>query len=390
MSTRASLICYVGNGVVKAAIVAYAKKGDTPFFPTILTTRVRDIPYQEFTDREHLEFRVISEFTALIKDVKLKDLGSDACKGCKLADASIVLSSPWYVSETKHIIVENEKPFEVNERMIDDAIVTASSSYTDIQKEKISILEKRVIHYLLNGYPTEIPIKKSARSLEMNVFLSFCKTTSISTLKDILLSHLNLHDVSIHSQSLAAFSAIRNLWKDAMSYVLTDITSQLTELMIVRNDSLAEAASFPYGKQYVIKELGKKLNTTGDVSQSLLDTYHKGFIDEILKKKIEIAIDEIRKEWLVPFTKSLGDMSSGSSLPSRFILFAPSDIEWLFTDFIKSEEYQQFTFSEGKFDVHEMKAEDFEGAYTTSLGVEKDMGLVVGSIFHRKNLEGVQ
>lgn len=385
MSKHASLIAYIGNGVVKAAIVSYQKNQK----PLILTSRHRELPYQEFVDRDHLENRIMSEFKALIKDVKLKDLTSEACNGIHLKDSCVILSSPWYVSETKIVKINHDKPFTLTGKIVDGAIAASASEYIQKQKQGINILEKNVIRYLLNGYPTNSPLKKEVQNVEISVFFSFAKSKTINDIKETILSHLHIHDTDIHSQSLAAFIAVKETWKDIFNFVLTDISSQLTELMIVRDHTLAEAASFPMGKQYIVTELGKKLNTNGEISQSLIRMYKENKLDSEVKSKVESELINIKQAWLKPFTKSLSDMSASSSLPSRFILFAPRDAEPLFADFIKSEEYQQFTFSEGKFEVIEAKVQDFENLYSISINVEKDISLVVGTIFMHKKIEGV-
>ena len=379
MSKQSSLVCYIGNGVVKAAIVADDKKT----LPTILTSRVREIPYQEFASREQLESKIIAEFGELLKQVKLEDLTSAPVKGYSLKDACVILSSPWYVSETKIVKVEHEKAFEISDKLIKDAIQAAGSSYLKDQSG-IVVLEQNILRCLLNGYPTQNPMKKVVNHLELSVFLSFSKTENIQTIKQMILSHFHIRDTSVHSQSLAAFSAVRDAWKDLKNFVIADVTSVLTELVIVRGDTMAEAASFPNGKQFIVKELGKKLNTNPEVSQSLLRLYKEDTLDEKLKQRFETALDDIRKDWLQPFTKALGEMTSGASLPSRFILFAPRDATWLFSDFIKSEEYQQFTFSEGKFEVIQTKADDFNALYNIAPGVTRDSSLAIASIFHHK------
>lgn len=384
MSKHASLICYIGNGVIKGAIAIVDKKKN----PIILTTRVRELAFHDFIDRSHLEHRVMAEFAGLIKDIKFKDLTSEVCKGVVLKNACIILSSPWYVSETKIIKIEEEKPFTVTSKMINGAIASSAAGY--IQKQKgVSLLEQNVIRYSLNGYHTSDPIKKEAQHLELSVFLSYCMSATTDNIKRIILSNLGVHDVSINSQSLAAFVTVRETWKDVKNYVLTDISSQLTELMIVRNGALAEAASFPMGKQFVVKELGKQLGTSPEVSQTLLSMYKDKTIEESLKTRVDNALASIRQAWLSPFTKALGEMSVGLSLPSRFFLFSPKDAEWLFADFIKSEGYQQFTFSEGKFEVYEAKVSDFEHSYEIKENATRDISLAVGTIFLHKKLEGV-
>lgn len=385
MRAHVSLVFYIGNSVIRGAVVLNEKNK----LPTILASRVRELSYQEFVDRDHLEFRVMKEFGDLINDIKFIDLASPACKGFKPKDAFVILSSPWYVSETKIIKIDSSKPFTVTERIINDAIKSASSDFINRNKSGIGILEKNIIKYALNGYTTPVPVGKTAQRLEISVFFSFCKNQTIESLRQTILSQFNVHDIEVSSQSLAAFTAVRSTWSDIKNYVLVDISSQLTELMIVRQGILAEAASFPYGKQFIIQELAKRIGVSAEVSISILNMYNDKTIDITLKDKVQVALDEIRKDWLEPFTKVLSEISVGSSLPNKFILFSPKKMGELFSIFMKSEESQQFTFSEGKFEVHEAGVNDFSHLYMTKENTTTDVYIVVGTIFLHKKLEGV-
>ncbi|MEN9649561.1 MAG: hypothetical protein RL094_528 [Candidatus Parcubacteria bacterium] len=378
MKKRGALIFYVGNGVVKAAVIQKEKVSR----PHVAGFERRELPYLDTTDRAQLESRVNTELNELCLDIKKNILTKPECSNIAIKEAIVLFSSPWYVSQTKNIHVTQEKPFIVTQQLIDNAILDASSAYTGKGSREFRIIEQKLIKVSLNGYPTQSPEKKKATILDLSVFLSFARVASIDQIKSTIEKHFHLSDISVHSQSLASFSVIQKMWSDHPNYIISDVTSEITELLIVRQNALSEAASFPMGKQYVVRELTRILNTTGEVSNSLLAMYQEKRLDIKLVDKIEKAMAEIKTNWLQSFTKTLGDMTIGTALPSKFYLFCPKDIVWLFSDFIKSEEYQQFSFSEGQFEVYDVKVADLAEHCTWEPSIEKDLSITIGAVYN--------
>ncbi len=377
MKKPGTLIFYIGNSVVKVAVLQKEKSTK----PHIVAFERRDLPYADVRDRDQLESRIITEFDALCQDVKRNILTKPECLNLHIKNARIFFSSPWYLSQTKNIHIEHDEPFTVTESLVKQAMADASKPYLTTAGKDFAIIEQNLIKTDLNGYTTHNPYKKTAKTLDLSVFLSFARVSSIDRVRDTVEKHFHLHTVSIHSQSMATFSVIQRVWADMPSYIMMDITSELTELMIVRKNALSEAASFPLGRQFVVRALGELLSTSGDVAASFISLYKDKKLEPVIATKVENALKEIKKQWLEVFTKVLTDMSTGSSLPSKFFLFAPKEVTWLFEDFIKSEEYQQFSFSEGKFEVYDVKVTDLSEYCTWSENADKDLSTAIGSVY---------
>ncbi len=376
MKLKCSLVFYIGNGVVKGAIVSYESA-----VPQILSTRVRELPHYQERDRDHLEKRILFEFGELLHEMKTEDVLVLKDKSFVFTTASVVLSSPWYISETTVIKTQEQKPFTITEQMIHDAKENIVKAYRDAHKVDVAVLEQKIIRILLNGYPTTEPVKKKAQSLDMNIFTSFSRHSSIEGIKQSIEQYFHVSDIHINSQSLVAFSVIGALWKDLNQYIITDITSQLTELVSVRKNVLAEAASLPKGKQFVVSKIAEALGVSTEVGESLLKMKSSRHIEEDLLKRVDGALDSARKEWLQDFTKALQVMTASSSLPNTFILFAPKDVIGIFSEFIQAEEYQQFSFAEGKFEVRPISVLDLLPFCKVRPGVDNDLSMVLGALF---------
>ena len=248
MKLPSSLVFYIGNGVVKGAVVVHEKEKT----PRIISTRIRELPRFNERDRDHLEKRILFEFGEMVRELKGEDIKKLASEGFKLKfeNAFVLVSSPWYISETSVIKMREQKAFTVTDALIADSKENIIKGYRDAHQVDVTILEQKIINVLLNGYPTNDPIKKKVQSLDMTVFTSFARKSSVEHIKDIIDSNFHVRDISIHSQSLVSFSVISDTWHELTQYIIADVTSQLTELVAVRKGALSEAYSFPKGKQF--------------------------------------------------------------------------------------------------------------------------------------------
>lgn len=381
MKLSSSLVFYIGNGVVKAAVVAHEKAKT----PRIISTLIRDMPHFNEPDREHLEKRILFEFGEMVQEFKsqnIKNLG--ATYSLKIENAFVLVSSPWYISETSVIKMKEQKPFVVTDALLSSSRENIIKAYRDAHEVDMTVLEQKIINVVLNGYPTNDPLKKKAQTLDMTVFTSFARKSSTDQMRDIIDRNFHVKDISIHSQSLVSFTVISDTWHELTQYVIADITSQLTELVAVRKGTLSEAYSFPKGKQFLVKTIGEKLNVASEVAESLLHMKNEGKVEADLEKKVTNALEDAKKEWLKSFSDSLAVISASSSLPSKFFLFAPKDVVHIFSEYIACEEYQQFSFAEGKFEVKNIGVSDLLPYCKIENGATGDLSLMVGAIFNTK------
>lgn len=380
MKLSSSLIFYIGNGVVKAALVLYEEKKT----PTIISTRVRELPHFNERDREHLEKRILFEFGELVREFKVENIKNLTRYKYRIDSAFVLVSSPWYISETSVVKMKEQKPFLITENLLLSSKENIVKAYRDAHEVDVAVLEQKIINIQLNGYPTNNPIKKKAETLDMTLFTSFARKTSLDQIKDTVDSYFHVKKIDVHSQSLVSFTVISDTWHDMSQYIIADVTSQLTELVCVRKGSLSEAYSFPKGKQFLVKSIADNMKVATEVAESLLKMRNDGIIEADLKQKLDISLENAKKEWLKSFADSLAVLSASSSLPSSFFLFAPKDVVNIFSDYILCEEYQQFSFAEGKFNVKAIGVGDLLPYCKIENGASSDLSLMIGAIFNSK------
>ncbi|MEI6553878.1 MAG: hypothetical protein WCO09_04870 [bacterium] len=386
MKSSTSIIAYVGNGVVKGGLVLH-EKGKKPI---VLSARKKNLKYYEERDRGQIETLILSEFETLIKEIKTEDFPKLHNKKCGKPDtALVILSSPWYLSETNTIKMQEAVPFLVTEALIEKATSNIIKAYKG-EKDNITVLEQNFLSVIVNGYTITNPIGKKVKDLDINVFTSYARAESVKKIEDIVSSNFHLHNIHIHSQSLVSFSAINDLYPETKDYTVIDVTSALTEILVVKETVLRDTASFPLGRYFLMQTVAKNMNCAEDMAESLVESYLNSKLDVDNQQKVSEAIKMAQQEWLGSFSSVLRQITANGALPKKFYLFAPHDISIIFKQFMEDEEYQQFTMTDGKFDIKIISISDSsplcEVDKDANTNQDLDASIIIGALFNNKKL----
>lgn len=385
-TTSTSIVAYVGNGVVKGSLVLH-EKGKKPI---VISSRKKDLKYNPERDREQLETLILSEFETLIKEIKTEDFPNLHNKKCGKPDTALItLSSPWYLSETNTIKMQEAAPFLVTEKLIDKATSNIIKAYKG-EKDSITVLEQNFLSVVVNGYNIINPIGKKVKDIDINVFTSYTRAESVKKIEDIVSSNFHLNNIHIHSQSLVSFSAISDLYPNVKDYTVIDITSALTEILIVKENILRDTASFPLGRYFLMESVSKIMNCAEDMAESLIESCLSNKLDPDTQRKVTEAIKTTEKEWLSSFSAVLKQITSNGVLPKDFYLFAQRDVTTVFKQFIQNEEYQQFALTNGSFEVNIIELSNMlplcEIDKDANLNQYLDVSIVAGVLFNNKKL----
>ncbi len=401
MKSNTSIIAYVGNGVVKGGLV-YHEKGKNPI---VLSARKRDLKYYDERDRDHIETLILSEFETLMKEIKTEDFPKLHNKKCGKPDSAlIILASPWYLSETNTIKMQESKPFLVTEDLMNKATSNIIKAYKG-ERDNITVLEQNFLSVVVNGYNISNPIGKKVKDLDVNVFTSYARADSIKKIEDIVSSNFHMHNIHIHSQSLVSFSAINDLYTDLKDYTVIDITSVLTEVLIVKENILRDTASFPLGRYSLMQSVSETINPKPadstpdgsnptllslDATESLIESYANNKLEPELGQRVGSAIKIAEKDWLNSFSSVLRQITVNGALPKDVFLFAKYDIANIFKQFIENEEYQQFALTSGKFDIKIVSPKDASSVCDidkdANTDQDLDISIVIGALFNNKKL----
>ncbi len=385
-----SLVYDIGSASVGCAIVLYSKKD----VPKIIYSTRKDIIYQERFDIDRFDSLVIKAVKEVSLDVQKK--GLTHLKFTKLGNANpkrifVTISSPWYASQTRAIKLSENKAFIITEDKINKWIEKEIESFkkSDYIKKyskagNLKIIEKRIINIKLNGYDTSNPYGKNAKTFEASVVLSVSTEDIIKKIDDTICSIFNCVQVEFNSFPLVAFSVIRDMDDSFQDFIFLDISGEITDVLVSKSGVPFEVSTFPIGKNNIIRGLSEALNTNKEEATSLLSLFVEDNLSGSEVVRVGNAFNKIRSKWVMSFQKSLENISEDFSIPSLIFFTSDNDLNRLFEDSIKSEQFSQFTMSDKPFVVRALDVPSFNKNIKLGGHSKADPFLVINSVFFNK------
>ena len=330
-----SLLFYIGNGLVKCAMVNNA----TGSLPEVLFWEKLDITHPETIDQEGLHKATVSALDAVCRTSNARLL-SGGIKNKRISRIFCVFSSPWYSSETKVLRTSKLEPFMVKEDTVRHFIESSRMETGEGAPEKMAVLERKIIKTSLNGYVTEKPIGKRANILEVSVIESFIDESFLKEVEKTILRYFEGDEKHFHSLALVSFAVIRNLFKAEKGFIMVNMTSLLTEISLAKDGLLHETTTLPLGSQKLVQMVTERLKVTPAVAVTLLDLYQKEQAESSVKEKLRLIIEEFKKSWGESLKEALSHLSGGLSLPDTCYLICQTNLRNLFSGFMEGEKFR--------------------------------------------------
>lgn len=339
------IILDIGSASIGGAIVLIKKNN-----PPVVLYSVR----KQIKMKDDVNF---SRFLSLMSDT-LESVLTELSKVSKVSAKRTfcILSSPWYTSMTHFIKIEKKIPFVVTHKMIDTLIdkeVSVISS--DVVKGKKivggvpRVIDVQNIQTKLNGYETSNPYNKKTKLVEVTLFVSIGSEKTIKLIEDKVLRIFH-NNIEFSSFSLASFVAIRDIFNES-NFLSIDITGEVTDVSMVKNNVLMKNTAFPLGRNFLIRRIASGLNTTVEEAISLFSMFNEDKNDPLTSDKLSKILTEAKKEWIASFTEVLHLFSRDFSVPYSVFITADNDVQEWFMSAINEENFGQFTLINNEFEI---------------------------------------
>lgn len=324
---RFVVIFDIGSASIGGAFVGI--DGENP--PEIIFTTRRDIPFQEKLNFQRFLDSMIKTLEELF--VLMQKAGG----GVKVKEAYCILASPWYASQTRLIKYNQDAPFTVTEDGLDkliekeivlfrDSKLFAHAKAGDAMPE---IMESKNIQTKLNGYEMSTPFGKKASQIEIAVFISMIPASIKASIMGSITKFWHVPTVHFSSFSFTAFDTIRSIFPDERSFLFMDISGEVTDISLARENVLLESVSFPAGKNMLIRTLVEKLKTTPALAMSELDLYANHHSTPEHVAQVEDALAEATKTWQASFQDALRQFAKEFPIPHTIFYTADDSMsEW--------------------------------------------------------------
>lgn len=385
-----AVIYDIGSSSVGGALV-YLNRDSTP--DIVYTTR-KSVPFKQEVDPDHLLNAVKGAINEVGEEIQKK--GMRHLQFTKLGDATIegiycVFASPWYISQTQTLSDSSDNEKEITQEYLDSLIDSsedtlkegALSRYADSVRDELTELEERIIQVKLNGYITPNPHGKKANSIEMSVFTSMIPEDVLDSVESSISKTFNTKHYHYHSFTLASFSTFRNILADLnfSDFLFMDITGELTDISIIKDECIKKSLSFPLGKHELIRAITTALDTDAGEGMSRLRMWAEGSLTDEEARQVEEIISDIGGEWKEAFTDAVSELMEEATLPHRLFFLADEDVGPIFHQLIEEvrdektklhPEYTKIVFVDGEM---------FEDYSDIQRGAENDPFLTLATIF---------
>jgi hypothetical protein len=374
---KLALVFDIGSSSVGGALFYMQSSG----VPKIIFSIREPIILEEKISPERFSFLTIRSLKIVADKIATKGLGAPYKIFC-------VLSSPWFISQTRTIKLEKNTPFVFTSKLADSLTEKEVSLFEEehINKYKdigspVRPIEFKNMKTVLNGYPTASPLNQKARELEMMIFLSMSGEQILQKIEDVTAKYFHTKEVKFSSFQMTAFAVARDMFVHQDNFLLVDIGGEVTDISMIKKDVLCESMSFPMGRNFLIRGVASGMGCSLDEAKSLLSLYKDGHAAQSTEKTLGPILDKLKGEWLRKFQESLASISTDISIPATIFITVDPGLTGFFSETIKTEQFSQYTLTESKFRVIFLGTEALHGITLFEENTARDAFLIIESIY---------
>lgn len=329
----------IGSASVGAALVEFLP-GE---LPRMRRQSRETIVFQKKFEYEHFERSMLKALETVAMEMTRHSSSVDAL--------FCVLSSPWFMSQT-NVVTRKGDQFEITEEILDEIVASEMNRVSEKQgRDNVDVIEKNILKIDINGYSATNVIGKNAVEMKTFVHLSVVPKNIIFSMRTVLERHFNNTRCMFRSFPLVATSVVRDIFPEDNDFIFIDVTGEVTDVSLVKSDSLQETISFPKGKNFLLRQVSKDTKTIPEeiISQILLS--EKGEISDDALAQMERCLSLAEIKWLPDFQKILSIFNERGMIPHKIFLTTDQDVSGVFKRFIESDRFGQGTFTQYDFDI---------------------------------------
>lgn len=371
------LLFDIGSSSVGGAFLKIQKSGT----PKIVFSIREPIPFKDEMNVDQFLALTVEALEIVAKKAYMAGLGAPTKIFCTLA-------SPWYVSQTRIINYAKNTSFVFTAKLADNLIQNevnlfeaehlAQYAHTE---HSARIIELKNIKTMINGYENINPINQKGKELEMTIFVSMSPEKILKKIEETIREHFHFKEIIFSSFVLAFFTVIRDLYSHQDDFLLVDIGGEVTDISMVKKNILRESFSFPLGRNSIVRGVASTLNYSLDEAKSSVSLFKDGHAESTMVKKLEPLINKLKNDWLQKFQESLASLSHDISIPPVIYMAIDKDFVGFFSEIIKTEQFNQYTLTDSKFEVIVLSPQMFQGMVLFEGEVGRDPFLTIDAIY---------
>ncbi|MEQ1500130.1 MAG: hypothetical protein ABL917_02010, partial [Parcubacteria group bacterium] len=294
----------------------------------------------------------------------------------KLDNLFVSFSSPWFIPKNKHIHLSQDKTFIISDAFLNDIRdkeeeifkKELTDQFHGNDTDSFQVIEKSIVQIKINGYSVEDVMGVKTKMFDAYLCMSVINDSVMTRVYNTILKNTSLpkENVLAHTFPLVSFSVFRDIYPDFSSFIIMDITGEVTDMTMVQNEVIVGTTSFPFGSNYMIRKISQVLNLPPEVAESTLHMYLTKKLDNDLCLSIENILSDIEKEWAIYLENSLLELSPELILPSRMYITVDGGVFPVYMNFLKLHKSDATSTFRKNLDIVHINEEIMAKFYTKS------------------------
>lgn len=300
--------------------------------------------------------------------------------GCRGIDEVVLyLGAPYVTTHLYNRSFESKKAQLITSRWMKETL-------TQIDKEcqvEGQLIEQHAIKALVNGYKTHDPYGKSAKRIDLSVLKSTADGRLLETLLTTLQTVMHTKKISAHTAALAHFVVIRDHFESEDNFLIVNISNNITEIQLIREDSIAATATLRRGSHALLESAAARLNSVPEEVLSVLRMRAAGDVEEN-NKGLQSELAMLETDWQRAFDEGFAALKAPHGLPLTVFLLAPYSVASWFSNLLRGRASANYTLTKEPFRVFEITGEEMLKHYHVHADVIPDGVLSLETLFLQK------
>ncbi len=317
-----NLIIDISSESIGASFVRI-KEGQKPH---IINTIRHQIPFQEKVSVKRL-ISLLKETLDIVLDDLIK-------KGNKIYPEKVIiaLASPWCASQTRIVEISEENEFEITEELFEEIVEKEEKNYlSEIQsnsqgeKLQIEIIESNIIDIKVNGYNVEKPIGIKTKNLRLSIHVTSSQTLIINTIKDLILKRWIKVKYKFISFIYSSFNVIKDKLSKETSFLIVNVSGEVTDLSLIIDDVIISSISFPYGFHAFLRSVSKELSLVSEAAYSEIKLYNSSKLSKDRIDQISSILDKTASNWSSVLKTSIKQLTKYKIIPKNIYIISSNE-----------------------------------------------------------------
>lgn len=379
---QCGVVIDIGSGSVGVAIVYSDNAADKP--EIIWSHRERVLIHDIMSTEVPLKEIITSVLNVFLH------LGSDGMKAVyaherkiNISTVQVSISAPWTYTITKTINFSSKQPFEVDDAFVKELSDTAKKQAITtilenqiLQESQLEIIDNTTISTAVNGYPIEVYDDIKTTEVTLEHITAITQKKILTVLKESQEKVLPETSLATHSFMYLYYDVLKHLKPDTSEICLIDVTSEATEIGIVRDGTLSHVTHTAFGTFSIAREISAMCKIPKEEAY----TYLKGgtsFVETKLPTEKMAELDvmiEAYEDKIAELFKLTGD---ALAIPKTLFLHTEVATEAFFVKRLQNAAKKATSM---KHTVHPVTSLLFEETTQGDTGI-----LLSAHYFHRKH-----